>query len=209
MENIIAAYFKVESEGYQAITTLTGMLVTDQCGILEMALVKKNHGDMTICDRYNSGIHTTDDTAKGGLIGSLVGVLGGPLGVLIGGSAGALTGNIIDAKDAENTESLIETVAAKMQDEDMALIILAEEADEAILDSQLRGYDAEVWRFDAAVIAEEVEEAKEMEKELARQTRLRLRETKKEERKKNIEEKRNKMAAEFENFKAKLKNKDK
>ncbi len=205
MENIIAAYFKVESEGYQAATVLAGMPVTDQCGILEMALVKKDNGHITICDRYNSGIHTTDDTAKGGLIGGLVGVLGGPLGVLIGGSAGALTGNIIDAKDAENTESMIETVASKMQDEDMALIILAEEADEAVLDSQLRRYDVEIWRFDAAAITEEVEEAEKLEKELARQTRLRLRETKKEEHRKNIEEKRGKMEAEFENFKAKFK----
>ena len=40
-----------------------------------------------------------DDTWKGSLIGSLVGVLGGPLGVLLGGSMGMLIGGAVDAND--------------------------------------------------------------------------------------------------------------
>ena len=41
MQNIITAIFKVESEGYQAITTLRQLPVTDNSAILQMALVKK------------------------------------------------------------------------------------------------------------------------------------------------------------------------
>lgn len=205
MQNIIAANLKVESEGYQAITTLGKMPVTEHAAILEMALVKREQGRLEVCDTFNSGVHTTDDTARGGLVGSILGILGGPVGILLGGSAGALTGSIIDAGDAGNTASMIETVASKMQDGEVSLIILAEEDSEADLDAKLGKYDGEIIRFDAAVIAEEVEEAEKAQKEMERLARIRLRETKKEEHKKNVEEKRTKIAADFERFKAKFK----
>jgi len=55
------------------------------------------------------------------------------------------------------------------------------------------------------VIAEEVEEAEKLQKEMERQARAQLRATKKEERKKAVEEKRAKISADFEAFKAKFK----
>ncbi len=205
MQNIIAANLKVESEGYQAITTLTRTPVTEHCAILEMALVKRSGDKFEVCDSFSSGIHTTDDTARGGLIGSLLGILGGPVGVLLGGSAGALTGSMIDAGDAKNTASMIETAAAKMQDGETALIILAEESDETELNKKLEAFDAEIIRFDAAVIAAEVEEAQEMQAEMERQAKIRLREKKKENYKKVIDEKRAKIAADFAGLREKFK----
>ncbi len=205
MQNIIAVNFEVESEGYQAITMLAKNPVLENAAILEMALVKREDGTVKVCDSFSSGVHTTDDTAKGGLIGSVVGILGGPIGVLLGGSAGALTGSIIDAGDARDTASMIETVAQKMQDGDVALIILAEEETEMILDSKLSAFKGEILRFDAAVIAAEVEEARELQKEMERQARQKLRAAKKEEHKKTIDEYRAKISADFEVFKAKFK----
>lgn len=205
MQNIIAAKFEVESEGYQAITNLTKNPVTDHYGILDMALVKRVDGTLKVLDAFNSGVHTSDDTWHGGLIGGMIGILGGPIGVLLCGSAGALTGSIIDTKDAEASASLIETVAGKMQENDVVLIILAEEEKEADLDAKLGEYKTEILRFDAAVIAEEVEEAQKMQKEMERQARQQLRETRRGEHKQKVEEKRAKIAADFESFKAKFK----
>ena len=205
MQNIITAIFKVESEGYQAITTLRQVPVTDNSAILQMSLVKKVGTGLSICDSFDSGAHTTDDTLHGGVIGGLLGILGGPIGVLLSGSTGALIGSAIDAKDARNSASLIETVADKLQDGDVALIALAEEATESDLDRKLSKFDVEILRYDAAVIAEEVEEAEKLQKEMERQARAQLRATKKEERKKAVEEKRAKISADFEAFKAKFK----
>lgn len=205
MQNIIEARFKVESEGYQAITTLGRTPVTEKSAILEMALVKLENGKIIVHDTFNSGARTTDDTARGGLIGGLIGILGGPIGVLLGSSTGVFAGSLVDADDAKNSMSMIETVAGKMVDGDTALIILAEEEDEADLDARLGAYKTEIIRFDAAVIADEVEEAEKMQKEMERMARVQLRATKKEEHKKNIEEKRAKIAADFEVFKAKFK----
>lgn len=205
MQNIVVVNLKVESEGYQAISELSKLPVTDSAAILEMALVKRVDGKLIVNDSYNSGIHTTDDTLRGSLIGGILGILGGPIGVLIGGSAGALTGSIMDADDADNSASLIETVASKMLDNESALIILAEEETESVIDRNLEKFNVDIIRFDAAVIAEEVDEAERIQKDLEHQTRVKLRETKKEEHKKKVEEKRAKIASDFENIRAKFK----
>lgn len=209
MQNIVAVIFKVESEGYQAITELRNQPVVDQTTILQMALVKRTEQGLKVCDRFDSGIHTTDDMLVGGLVGSLVGILGGPLGVILMGSYGMLAGSLIDSGDAAMSEVLLETVAAKLIEGEIALIGLVDEADENCLDARLAKFENEIARFDAAVIAEEVEEAIEIQKDMEHQARARLRKEKSEERKKKIEEKRAKMAAKFENFKNSFKKKDK
>ena len=56
-----------------------------------------------------------DDTAVGGMIGALFGILGGPIGVLLGGSYGALIGSALDAGDAIDQASLLEQIAEKME----------------------------------------------------------------------------------------------
>ena len=57
-------------------------------------------------DGFVNGAMNGDDTWKGSLIGSLVGVLGGPLGVLLGGSMGMLIGGAVDANDMADNASL-------------------------------------------------------------------------------------------------------
>lgn len=205
MQNIIATVFDVESEGFQAITTLRNRALTENYAIMEMALVKKIGNTLSICDSFSSEVFTSDDTIHGGFIGSLIGVIGGPIGVLLGGSAGALTGSLIDTKDAERNASMLEMVAGKLGDREISLIILADETDEGSLDPELDRYKATIIRFDAATIAVEVEEAQKMQKELERQARVRLREQKKEEHKQEIESKRAKLAADFEGLKSRLK----
>lgn len=139
-----------------------------------------------------------------GGLGSLVGVLGGPIGVLLMGSYGLMAGSMINAGDAIVDASLMEAVANKMQDGTVALIVLAEEEDEAVIDGKLSGLKAEILRYDAAVIAEEVAEARRMQIEMERQALVELRKTKKAEYKAKVDEKRAKLAADFEALKAKF-----
>ena len=205
MYNIVATIFEVESEGYQALTTLAKNPIINETTILQMALVKRENGLLKICDSYDSGIHTTNDTLIGGLVGSVIGMLGGPIGMLLMGSYGALAGSVVDAGDAAGSASLIEKVAEKLQDGDMAMIALVDETDEVELDNALSAYKATIARFDAVVIAEEVEEAQKIQKEMARQTRKQLREARKQERKERREARREKIKSDFAAFKAKFK----
>ena len=210
MYNIVAAIFSVESEGYQAMTELSkNPILSDTTTVLQMALVKRDNGTMRICDSFDSGIHTTNDTLIGGLVGGMIGILGGPIGMLLLGSYGALAGSLVDSGDALGSATLMEKVAEKLQDGEIALIALVDEEHESVLDKALEKYQVTIARFDAVVVAEEVEDAQKLEKEMARQTRRELRAAKKQERKEKREERRAKLKEDFANFKAKFKkNKD-
>ena len=205
MQNIIAAIFENESEGFQAMTQLRQNPVTDDAAILQLALVKNRDNKIGVLDRFETGFDTSDDMLIGGLVGSLVGVLGGPVGVLLMGSYGMLAGSLFDMDDAINDEAMVETVAGKLLDGEVALIALADEKKEAYLDEQLGKFKTQILRFDAAVVAQEVDEAEKMEKEMARQARAELRKSKKDDFKKGVEEKRSKISADFAALKEKVK----
>ena len=207
MYNIIAAIFDVESEGYQAMSTLSKTPIIEETSILQMALVKRENGSLKVCDSYDSGIHTTDDMLLGGLLGGLFGVLGGPVGVLLLGSYGTLAGSLVDTADALDSATVMEKVADKLVEGEVALVMLAEEINEEEIDDKLKGFKVTIARFDAAAVAEEVEQAKETEKEMERLARKELRDAKKEERKDKREAKKAEISANFAAFKEKHKKK--
>ena len=85
MENVVMITFDVEAQAYQAFSQLKNDSVNSAYTILQMAVIKNGDGKIVPVDGFDSGIDSTDDTWTGGLIGSVVGILGGPLGVLLGG----------------------------------------------------------------------------------------------------------------------------
>ena len=197
-QNIVVGLFEVESEAYQALTELKQNPGTESSYLTAAALIKKENGALRTLDSFDTGAHTTDDMA-----------IGGPLGVLLGGSYGMLIGSVVDADDALQGVSLLEQTAIKMEDGEVAIIGLAFEEDEAILDQKFEKFKATVARFDAATIAAEVEEAQALADEMARQARKELRDEKKEARKEKRAEKKAKLSADWEGFKGKFKKKDK
>ena len=207
-QNIVVGLFEVESEAYQALTQLKQNPGDEYSYVLAAALVKKENGALRTLDAFDTGANTADDTALGGLVGSLFGIIGGPIGVLLGGSYGMLLGSTFDANDAVDNASLLEQIAGKLQNNDVAIVALTSEENEAILDQKLAGFKAVVARFDAAHVAAEVDEARQLEAEMARQAKKELRDEKKANRKEKRAEKKAKMSAEWEAFKTKFKKKD-
>ena len=197
-QNIVVGLFEVESEAYQALTELKQNPGDEKSYVSTAALVKKENGSLR-----------TLDASIGGVVGALFGVLGGPVGVLLGGSYGMLLGSAFDTDDALANASLLEQIAGKMENGEVAIIGLAYEEDEAILDEKLSGFKTTIARFDAADVATEVEEAQQLEEEMARQARKELRDEKKAARKEKRAEKKEKMSADWEGFKAKFRKKDK
>ncbi len=162
--------------------------------------MKKENGALKVLDSFDTGVKTTDDTALGGLVGMCIGMLGGPVGMLLGAGWGSLAGMTIDAADAADGASLIEQIAGKL-DDGVALIGLTDEEDESVLDNKLSNYKAVIARFDAAVVSQEVDTAREMQAEMARQAKADLRKQRKEEFKEKVDEKRNKLKAQFASLK--------
>ena len=159
MLNIVGAMFADENEARQAMDALIQTSRINGTTIYQISLVKRKDGELKLCDNFTSPYLTDDDTLKGGVIGGLVGLLSGPIGVLVGETAGMLIGDAVDTKNIHDSQDLIERVAQRLEEGDMALIMSVEEADEGILDHMLVKYNTYVVRFDAEYIAKEVEEA--------------------------------------------------
>ena len=204
-QNVIVSIFEVESEAYQALTQLKQYPGSEQSFVTQAVLVKKENGVLSVLDGFDTGSNTRDDMIAGGVIGALFGILGGPIGILLGGSYGALVGSAIDSGDALDNACMLEQIAGKILDGDVAIIGLVSEEDEEILDGKLGRFKTIIMRYDAAVVAAEVEEAQELADEMARQARKELRNEKKAARKEKIAEKRAKISADFAAFKEKHK----
>ena len=202
-ENVVVVLFKNESEGFQAATELKNAAAGNDYTISQLALVQKKDGKVSAVDGFDTGVKTSDDTWRGMLIGGLVGILGGPIGMLLGMSYGGLIGASIDLADASDGASMLEQVSTKLQDGETAVIALIQEQDESILDMKLSKFQAEILRCDAAVVAQEVEEAREAEKELQKQAKAQMRAQKKADREQRIQEKRSKIKADFKSHKNK------
>ena len=204
MENVVVAIFDVESEGYQAITELKQAPAGADAIISQAFLIRKEYGRIITKDEYDTGIQTQDDTVKGGLLGAFVGILGGPLGVLLGGNIGLLVGMGMDTADAMDNVSMIEQIAGKIPEGSTAVIGLVQEETPVYVDQHLSKFQTKVMRFDAAVVAQEIETAREVEKQLQKEAREKLHQQKKDEFKQKVEEHRSRIQAQFEELKGKL-----
>jgi len=180
--------------------------IKDNYTINQMVIVSKSNDKIIVEDIYDSGLDTRDDMIKGGLIGGLVGILSGPVGILLFSGLGVLIGNRMDIADATKNMSLIEKVGILVNEDEEAIILLIEEEIDGI-DKELEEYEHVLTRFKASEVQYEVEEAKELEKHLERETRYKIREQKTGERKAKVKKYREKISEEFDELKEKLKKK--
>ena len=174
-ENVVLANYKVESEAYQALSELKRDTANANYTISQAMIVKRASGKLNVMDGFINGITTGDDTWMGGLLGGLIGILGGPIGVLLGGSVGMLVGGAVDAGEMAGDTSLLEKAGDSIADGETAVILLAQEEYETALTAKLNDFDVSITRLDAAEVAAEVEHAKEMERQMAKETREKLR----------------------------------
>lgn len=204
MENIIMAVFPVESEAYQAFSELKRDSFGSSFLVGQAALVKKEGASLRVCESFDSGLETADDTWSGTLIGSIVGILGGPIGVLLGAGIGGLTGAAIDAADISRNGSLLEKAAANLSDGTVAILALTQEDGTMAMDSKFMKYNADIQRFDAAEVQAELDAARKAQREMEKQTRAALRQEKAEAGKAKYAEIKTKLSGDFEALKSKV-----
>lgn len=177
-ENLVLVNYKVESEAYQALSELKRDTANANYTISQAVIVKRENGQLNTMDGFISGKDANDDTVTGSLIGGLVGILGGPIGILLGGSVGMLIGGAVDASGLVKDASLLEKAGDSIAEGETAIILLAQEEYETALTAKLNDFDVTITRFDAAEVAAEVEHAREVERQMAKETREKLREEK-------------------------------
>ncbi|MEI3376274.1 MAG: hypothetical protein V8R08_00290 [Coriobacteriales bacterium] len=204
MESVTMVTFPVESQAYETFSHLKGDPVNASYTILQMVIVKNEDGVIVPKDGFDSGTDTTDDTWMGGLLGAAVGILGGPVGILLGGGVGLLAGSLVDDSNAEDDTSLIAYCSRSLLPGQTAVIALVQEDDTADFDTQFEGMDCAIMHWDAAEIADEVEQAEEVQAQLAKEAHDKLRAQRKADRHEAIEKKRAEIKQKFEDFKKKL-----
>lgn len=207
MNNVVTVVFAVESEAYKAFTEIRQMPVGAGYNVVEAALIKRERDGVHLVDAFDAEGVTANDTTTGMLVGALVGILAGPLGILLGAGIGALAGSTLDASDADTNRSALEITASKLNEGDIAIVALVRE-DGSAFDYALSSYDASVVRESARDVSDEIEQARKLQDDLAREAKERMRaqkkadrEERKEARKEHLEEvkEQNKEAAEIAN----------
>lgn len=204
MENVIGTLFEVPSEAYQAFTELKTFPQNDDTRIAQAVLLKKDKGNFSVEDAFDPLTKATDDMLVGTLIGSVVGILGGPLGVLLGAGVGAWVGNVGGTEEALAQESLVEAVASRMENGDVAIVMLVQEKSEAPLDQFFGKFRTIVARWDAWRIQQEVVSALEVQADLQEKALADLRARRSQERKEKFEEFRQSLEKKFEELKARF-----
>lgn len=205
-ENVLIVYFNIESEGYQAFTEMCQDTFPQSKSILieQASLIKRENGNIIEKDYFTSE-SISEGILMGTIVGSFLGVLGGPLGVLLGIGLGATIGRLSSLHDIEENAGLLQSVTSRLQENDIAILAVVQEEDEVQLDDYFAKFDAMVVRYDAHVIEEEIEYAEELQKELAHQALVQMRQERSDERKRKVEEKRAQIHARFEALKENLK----
>lgn len=209
MENVIISYFKVESEAYQALSDLKKASVfRDELTISQGAILKKSNERIIHAEGFDTGVRTADDIWKGGLIGALVGILGGPIGMLLGFGIGSVVGMAKDTDEAIEESNLISGITSRMNEGDVALVVIAQELSEKPYDLLLEKFEAETVRYSASSILEEVEHAQEVEENLREQAKMEIRQERSKQRKEKVEAYRSKFKEEFEELKQRFSSKN-
>lgn len=200
-ENVFVVKFSVESEAYQAFSELRSASLTNDYVISEAFLVRNEGGKIIDKDVFDSGIETTNDISAGTLIGTLVGIIGGPTGMLLGMGTGMLVGSAFDAIDIADNSLLIGQVSSSVEDGETAIILLVSETNEGSFTQAMSKYHTTVLKFDAAEVAEEVEEAMKLELQLRKEASQKMLEAKKAEHKENVEMQKSRIHAYFDYLK--------
>ncbi|MBR5430266.1 MAG: DUF1269 domain-containing protein [Firmicutes bacterium] len=202
INSVIVVSFAVESEAYQALSELKREAVCEDYVISQACVVKKEEeGKFKLQDSFDTGVETRNDTRRGGLLGALIGILGGPMGVLLGYGAGTLLGLAVDSSDAARNLSYVGQVSDSLPEGGTGLIALVAEQDTVSFDVHFVKYEVQLTRLDAAEVAAEVEKTLELQKQLEKEARAKMREEKKEARRQKVEQHRAKLEADFEEFK--------
>ncbi|OWA35433.1 hypothetical protein B9G55_12385 [Saccharibacillus sp. O16] len=167
MDNIVFMTFKQEKSLDHVIERFQQHPITDEYLVLQAAVLRKLSGrivrerDYRFAEDQPDMRHLTND-----LIDSIMSVMSGPIGSLIGGYNGPLMDAERNIKDIVEESGMLEAIASKLNEQEWALLALVREHNEISLSSRSNALGASaVVRKDAARVAYEVMNARELRSE--------------------------------------------
>jgi uncharacterized membrane protein len=174
-DNVIAVSFPEEASAYEALARLKELDAQGAVGVPDAAVVaREEDGRITIKDQF--GKESYENTAGGGLLGLLVGVLAGPLGVLVGGATGLVIGSLFDDDDDDNTKSVLGDLSSSIRVGPPGLLAEASEQDPAAVDAVMAHLGGTVVRRSVSDVELEIAAAQDAQREAKKKARDELRE---------------------------------
>ena len=187
-DNVIAVSFPEEANAYEALARLKELDSAGSVGVRGAAvLAREEDGRLTIKDQFDT--EGFQDTAGGGLLGLLVGVLGGPLGVVIGGATGVLVGSLFDEDDDDHTRSVLADMSKSIRVGPPGLLAEVSEPSPEAIDAIMAHLNGTVVRRSAADVELELAAAEDAQREAKKKARKELREARHKDHKEKVDAK--------------------
>jgi len=194
--NVISVSFDPDSNAYAALTALKELDSQGRLSLQEAAVVVRgDDGQIVVKDRVGS--YDFAGTARGGLLGLVIGILGGPLGVLIGGTYGLLVGSLVDLDEAEESDSVLTQISASLRPGHTALLAEVTEQSPEVVDTAMAGLGGTVLRRSVYDVEAEIAAAEKAQHDAKRAAAKELRRGRRERTKQQVD-------AKVEQLKAKL-----
>lgn len=165
--------FEEESIAYQAFSNLKKLQLKQLVEIEQMAVVTNRGKDKLEMQDFLD-FTGADKTAKGSLIGVLVGILGGPIGILLGWIGGTTIGATRDAKEIKTAVSVFEQTLDTICEGKTGIILIADVLGQNDLRRSAEDkFGGSLLQLDYEIVMEEIEDARETEKELEKEAKKR------------------------------------
>jgi uncharacterized membrane protein len=187
-ENVLAVSFSEHSNAYEALNRLKELDAKGEVDVRGAAVVIREE-DGKLVTKAEIGDESWEDTAAGGLIGLLVGVLGGPLGIVIGGASGVLVGSLFDEDDDDATESALTDISKSVRVGPPALLGDVLEDSPVAIDAAMANLGGTVLRRSGVDVRAEIAAAEEAQREAKKKARSELREARKKKQKDEVDAK--------------------
>ena len=176
--SVIAVSFEDDRNAYKALTVLKKLDSQRRVGVQEAVVVVRRE-DGHVVEKQKVKSTFLPNTAGGGLIGLLIGIIGGPLGMLIGSASGLLFGSLLDLSDVGETESALAAISSTVEVGHTSLLALVNEPNPEVIDAAMSDLGGTVLRRPVADVEAEIAAAEdagrkakwEAHKELARSHR--------------------------------------
>src|SRR3954454_7770358 len=163
-----------DSNAYQALTDLKQLDTQKHVEVVDAAVVERDlDGHVNI--KSETGDQGYVDTATGGVLGVLIGVLGGPVGVLVGGAAGLLAGTAADEDAGDEKQSVIEDISKQLHPTRTAVIAQVSEPSPEVIDTAMERVGGSVLRRPVDEVEDEIAAAEDAQREAQKEARKRLR----------------------------------
>jgi uncharacterized membrane protein len=177
-ENVLAVSFSEHSSAYEALNRLKELDAKGEVSVRGAAVVVREE-DGKVVTKEEIEDERWEDTAAGGLIGLLEGVLGGPIGILIGGVTGVLVGSLFDEDDEDATESALTDISKSVSVGPPALLADVVEESPVAIDAAMANLGGTVVRRSGIDVRAEIAAADEAQREAKKKARKELREARK------------------------------